>query len=55
MEVPSWLRDDKLMFSKPYYHPKRLTDFEKLKLQYTSPSPFRTKNVYFDIKGIERV
>ena len=55
MEVPSWLRDEKLEFTKPYYHSKRISDFEKFKLQYTSPAPFRAKNVYFDLKGIERV
>lgn len=55
MEVPNWLRDEKLKFSKPYYHSQRISDFEKLKIQYTSPAPFRAKNVYFDLKGIERV
>lgn len=55
MEVPNWLRDERLTFSKPYYHSKRISDFEKLKLQYESPSPFRAKNVYYDLKGIERV
>ncbi|MGY0694356.1 hypothetical protein ACW2QC_16500 [Virgibacillus sp. FSP13] len=55
IEVPGWLRDDKLKFDKPYYFPKRISDFEKLKLQYTNPSPFRAKNVYYDLNGIERV
>ncbi|MDC3417063.1 hypothetical protein [Aquibacillus salsiterrae] len=55
IEVPDWLRDEKLKFDKPYYHPKRISDFEKLKLQFTSPAPFRIKNVYFNLGGIERV
>lgn len=55
LQVPRWLRDEKLIFDKPYYHSKRLTDFEKVKLQYTNPNPFRNRNVYFDLKGIERV
>lgn len=55
MDVPSWLRDEKLKFEKPYCHPKRISDFEKFKLQYTSPAPFRSKNVYFNLDGIERV
>ncbi len=55
MSVPEWLRDEKLMFDKPYYHSKRISDFEKIKLQYTNPSPFRVRNVYFDLDGIGRV
>ncbi|EKN67184.1 hypothetical protein P9E76_10960 [Schinkia azotoformans] len=55
IEVPSWFRDEKLMFDKPYYHSKRISDFERLRLQYTSPAPFRTRNVFFDLNGIERV
>jgi hypothetical protein len=53
--VPDWLRNEKLSFDKPYYHSKRISDFEKLKLQYTNPSPFRARNVYFDLNGIKRV
>ncbi|WP_042141915.1 hypothetical protein [Paucisalibacillus sp. EB02] len=55
IEVPNWLRHEKLEFNKPYYHSKRITDFEKVRLQYTSPAPFRNRNVYFDVKGLERV
>ena len=55
IEVPDWLRDKKLVFDQPYYHPKRLSDFEKLKLQYTNPAPFKTRNVYYDLEGIKRV
>lgn len=55
IQVPDWLRDDRLTFQKPYYHSKRLTDFEKVKLLYTNPGPFRARNVYFDLAGIERV
>lgn len=55
LDVPSWLRDEKLCFEKPYFHPKRLSDFDKVKLQYTNPGPFRARNVYFDMDGIERV
>ncbi|MBC8589466.1 hypothetical protein [Paratissierella segnis] len=55
MEVPQWLRDERLMFEKPYYHSKRINDFEKVKLQYTNPSPFKARNVYFDLNGIERI
>ena len=55
MNVPEWLRDEKLSFDEPYYHSKRISDFEKIKLQYTNPSPFRARNVYFDLDGISRV
>lgn len=55
IDVPEWLRSEKLMFDKPYYHSRRISDFEKFKLQYTNPSPFRIRNVYFDLDGIERV
>ncbi len=55
IEVPEWLRDEKLSFDKPYYHSKRISDFEKIKLQYTNPSPFKTRNVYFNLDGINRV
>lgn len=55
IQVPDWIRDKKLMFDKPYYYPKRISDFEKLKLQYTNPSPFRARNVYFDLDGINRI
>ena len=55
MEVPDWLRDDRLSFDKPYYLSKNLSDFDKVKLQYTCPAPFRARNVYFDLEGIKRV
>lgn len=55
IEVPDWLRDEKLQFDKPYYHSKRISDFEKFKLQYTNPAPFKARNVYFDLDGIGRV
>lgn len=54
-EVPDWLRDEKLSFSKPYYHSRRISDFDKIKLQYTNPAPFRARNVYFYLDGIKRV
>lgn len=55
MEVPDWIRDAKLRFDKPYYHSSRINDFEKLRLLYTNPAPFRARNVYFDLHGIQRV
>ena len=55
IKVPIWIRNEKLQFDKPYYHSKRISDFEKLKLQYSNPSPFRIRNVYFDLDGIERI
>lgn len=55
LEIPNWLRDERLQFARPYYHSKRISDFEKLKLQYTSTSPFKARNVYFDFDGIQRV
>jgi len=55
ISVPKWLRDEKLSFDKPYYYSKRISDFEKIKLQYTNPSPFKARNVYFDLDGIRRV
>jgi hypothetical protein len=55
MEVPDWLRSDKLTFKKPYYHSRRISDFDKVRLLYTNPAPFRARNVYFDLEGIKRV
>ena len=55
MEVPGWLRDERLCFEKPYYHSKRLSDFEKVRLMYTNPAPSRARNVYFDLEGIKRI
>ncbi len=55
IEVPDWLRDERLRFNKPYFHSKRISDFEKVKLQYTNPAPFKARNVYFDLYGIERI
>ncbi len=55
IEVPDWLRDNRLSFEKPYYHSKRISDFEKLKLLYNNPSPFKARNVYFDLQGIKRI
>jgi len=51
-EVPNWLRDEKLRFEKPYYHSKRISDFDKVN---TNPAPFRARNVYFELEGIKRV
>ena len=55
IELPLWLRDERLRFKKPYFHPKRISDFEKVKLQYSNPAPFRMRNVYFDLEGIGRI
>lgn len=55
LEIPKWIRDKRLQFDKPYYHLKRVSDFEKLKLQIQSPSPFRRRNTYFDLDAIVRV
>ncbi len=55
IEAPDWLRNEKLIFDKPYFHSKRISDFEKVKLQYTNPAPFKTRNVYIDLEGIKRV
>ncbi len=55
MKVPEWLRNEKIKFDKPYYHSKRLSDFDKFKLLYTSPVPFSVRNVYFELEGIKRI
>lgn len=55
LEVPSWLRRKELSFEKPYYYSNRITDFDKVRLLFTSPSPFRLRNVYFELEGIKRV
>lgn len=55
IDVPEWIRDERLRFDKPYYHSSRISDFEKLRLLYTNPAPFRARNVYFDLHGIQRV
>ena len=53
--VPNWLRNKKLRFDRPYYHSRRISDFDKVRLLYTNPAPFRARNVYFDLEGIQRV
>lgn len=55
IEVPDWLRDGKLSFDEPYYYSKRLSDFDKIRLLASCPSPFRLRNVYFDLESIIRV
>lgn len=55
IEIPGWIRDDKLKFDKPYYYSRRISDFEKFKLQYSNPSPFKARNVYFELESIERI
>ena len=55
LEIPKWIRDERLQFDKPHYHSKRISDFEKFKLQIGSPSPFRRRNVYFELYSIIRV
>lgn len=55
LEVPLWIRDERLEFDKPYYQPKRISDFDKLKLQFSAPAPFRVRNAYFDLEGLTRV
>lgn len=54
-KIPKWIRDGRLQFDKPYYHSKRINDFEKFKLQVESPSPFRRRNTYFGLDSITRV
>jgi hypothetical protein len=55
VEVPNWLRDERLIFEKPYYHSKRISSFDKIKLLYSTPAPFSARNVFFDLNGIKRV
>lgn len=55
LEMPKWIRDERLEFDIPYYHTKRINDFDKLKLQIGSPAPFRRRNTYFDLDAIYRV
>jgi hypothetical protein len=55
VDIPEWIRDERLAFDTPYYYLKRLTDFEKVKLQFANPGPFRRRNVYFELDGLQRV
>jgi hypothetical protein len=55
VDIPEWIIDERLAFDTPYYYSKRLTDFEKVKLQFSNPTPFRRKNVYFELEGLYRV
>lgn len=55
MDVPTWLRNEALCFDKPYFHSKRISNFDRVKLQYTVPGPFRRRNVYMDLEGIKRI
>jgi hypothetical protein len=53
--VPQWLRDEMLSFELSYYHSRRISDFEKIRLIYTCPAPFRSRNAYFDFDALTRV
>lgn len=53
--VPAWIRDSRLCFAKPFYYTNRLSDFERVKLLYSCPAPFKARNVYFDLAGLIRV
>ena len=55
LPVPTWLRDQRLAFAKPFYYSTRISDFEKVRLLFTSPGPFQARNVFFDLAGISRV
>jgi hypothetical protein len=55
IDVPNWLRNERLNFKKPYYHSKRISDFEKIRLMYSNPAPFRLRNAYFDLESIRRI
>lgn len=53
--VPRWLRDDRLCFEPPYFHSKRLTDFEKVKIQCIVLGPLKARQVYIEPDGLKRV
>lgn len=55
IDVPNWIRASAFCFDQPYFHSKRLSDFEKVKIQYTVPGPFRARQVYIDPDGLKRV
>ena len=55
LEIPEWIRDERLQFDRPYYIVKRINDFDKLKLQINNPSPFKIRNTYFDLDAIVRI
>lgn len=55
MDIPDWLRNEKLCFDRPYFYSKRISDFEKFKLQYTLPGPFKRRNVYISLDGLKRI
>jgi hypothetical protein len=43
IDISKWIRDERLAFDTPYYYSKRLTDFEKVKLQFKKSSSFPEK------------
>ena len=55
IDVPHWIRDEAFCFDQPYFHSNRLSDFEKVKIQYTVPGPFKARQVYIDPDGLTRV
>ncbi|MBS4026328.1 MAG: hypothetical protein KGZ96_11715 [Clostridia bacterium] len=55
IDVPKWLRNEKLAFNKPYFYSKRISDFEKIHLMYSNPAPFRQRNAYYDLTSISRI
>lgn len=55
LELPSWIRDLRLVFDEPFYYSKRGSDIDKLKILISAPGPFRVRNVYFDLNSISRM
>lgn len=55
IEVPAWLRDSRLEFDKPYFHSRRISNIDKIKLIGKSPAPLRNRNVYFELESLKRV
>lgn len=55
LKIPDWMLDVKLRFKYPYYHNKRLSDFEQLKLYLTCTMVCRHKNVYIEESAFYRM
>lgn len=55
LKIPDWMLDDKLRFEYPYYHNKRLSDFEQIKLYLSCTTICRHKNVYIEESALCRM
>lgn len=52
--LPKWVYDKRFYYDYAIYVGKHLSDFDKVKCFLVAPKTFRDRNIYFDLKGLER-